>query len=128
MKDWEKALYKFLENYKKKPYFEGALLCGSYATGNQNKFSDIDVHILISDKQNWRERGVVSEGGFLIEYFMNPPKKILQEFQDDYLDGGNACANMFAYGKALLDKKGYVKKLQNEAIKILKKQPRKWKK
>ena len=128
MKDWEKALYKFLEKYKNKPYFEGAVLCGSYATGNQNKFSDIDVHILLSDSQNWRERGIVFESGFLIEYFMNPIKKIQQEFQDDYLNGGNASANMFGYGRILFDKYGYVKQLHNEAIKILKKTPRKWKK
>ena len=57
MKNWEKALYKFLEKYQDKPYFEGALLCGSYSTGNQNKFSDVDVHIVTSDSQNWRERG-----------------------------------------------------------------------
>ena len=83
MQDWEKALYKFLEKHKNKPYFEGALLCGSYATGNQNKFSDIDVHILLSNTQDWRERGIVSESGFLIEYFMNPIKKIQQEYHDD---------------------------------------------
>ena len=128
MQDWEKALYKFLEKYKDKSCFEGALLCGSYATGNQNKFSDIDVHILLSNTQDWRERGIVSENGFLIEYFMNPIKKIQQEFHDDYLEGGNASANMFAYGRTLVDKNGYVKQLHNEAVKILKKTPRKWKK
>ena len=45
MQKWEKALQKFLKKYEARPYFEGALLCGSYATGNQNQFSDIDVHI-----------------------------------------------------------------------------------
>jgi len=126
MKNWEKALHKFLEKYQSKAEFEGALLCGSYATGNQNKFSDIDVHILISDKQNWRERGVASVEGYLVEYFINPPKKIRQEFREDYLNGGNACANMFAYGIILSDKNGCVKKLQSEALEILKKHPRKW--
>ncbi|MBR6411854.1 MAG: nucleotidyltransferase domain-containing protein [Alphaproteobacteria bacterium] len=126
MRNWEKALNQFLNSYKNQPYVEGALLCGSYVTGNQNQFSDIDVHILLSDTQNWRERGVISQDGFLIEYFLNPIKKIQQEFHDDYLDGGNASANMFAYGRILFDKQGYVKQLQDEANKSLKKTPRKW--
>ena len=123
MQKWEKALQKFLKKYETKPYFEGALLCGSYATGNQNKFSDIDVHILTSDNQNWRERGMVREDGFLIEYFINPVKKIRQEYKDDYLGGGDASANMFGYGKILSDRNGLVKKLHQEALKFLKKEP-----
>ena len=125
MEKWEKVLHQFLKKYKTKPYFEGALLCGSYATNNQNQFSDIDVHILISDTQNWRERGVIRKDSFLIEYFINPIKKIRQEFREDYLDGGNASANMFGYGKILFDKNGYVKKLHQEALKFLKKTPKK---
>ena len=121
MQDWEKALHKFLEKYKNKPYFEGALLCGSYATGNQNKFSDIDVHILISDSQNWRERGNVKVDGFLMEYFVNPIKQIRKEFQLDILKGRVHCANMFAYGRILFDKNGYIKQLQKEAHKFFKK-------
>lgn len=123
MQKWEKTLQKFLKKYEVKPYFEGALLCGSYATGNQNQFSDIDVHILISDTQNWRERGMVHKDGFLIEYFINPIKKIHQEFREDYSNGGNASANMFGYGKILLDKNGFVKKLKTEALKFLEKTP-----
>ena len=123
MEKWKTVLNQFLKKYEAKPYFEGALLCGSYATGNQNEFSDIDVHILISDTQKWRERGVVREGGFLIEYFINPIQKIRQEFHDDYSDGGNSSANMFGYGKILSDKKGAVEKLQKEALKFLKKEP-----
>ena len=128
MKKWEKALNQFLDKYKSKTFVEGVLLCGSYATGNQNKYSDIDVHILLNDAQNWRERGYVSQDGFLIEYFMNPIKKIRQEFRDDYSNGGNATANMFAYGQILFDRKGAVKQLKSEAVKFLKKTPRKWKK
>ena len=121
MKDWEKALYKFLKKYQNKPYFEGAVLCGSYATGNQNKFSDIDVHILLSDSQNWRERGNVKVDGFLMEYFINPIKQIRKEFQQDVIRGRVHCANMFAYGQILFDKNGYVKQLQREANKFFNK-------
>lgn len=43
MQKWEKALDKFMKQYIDEPWFEGVVLCGSYATGNQNKFSDIDI-------------------------------------------------------------------------------------
>ena len=128
MQNWEKALYKFLRKYKNDPYFEGAVLCGSYACGNQNEFSDIDVHILINDEQNWRERGVVEVDGFLVEYFINPSKQIRKEFKEDYNNGGNASASMFGYGKILEDKNDNIKKLQKEALKFLNKAPRKWQK
>ena len=59
---------------------------------------------------------------------MNPIKKIQEDFLQEYLDGGNAPENMFAYGKILFDKNGCVKQLQDEAMKFLKKTPRKWKK
>ena len=127
MEKWEKALYEFLKRYQNRPYFEGAILCGSYAAGNQNKFSDIDVQIVISDKQNWRERGNVKVGGFLIEYFINPIRRIHQEFEKDVATGRQSCASMFGYGKIIADKKGNVKLLQDEAVQFLKKQMPKYK-
>ena len=127
MQSWEKALQLFLKKYEKKPFFEGALLCGSYASGNQNAFSDVDVNILISDTQNWRERGNVKVGGFLIEYFINPIKRIQKEFQIDVTKGRNTCADMFAYGKILSDKNGFVGALQKEAQRFLKKPMPKYK-
>lgn len=127
MKNWEKALYKFLEKYQDKPYFEGALLCGSYSTGNQNKFSDVDVHIVISDSQNWRERGNKIVDGILIEYFINPIKQIRNEFKGDLQRGRTSCSNMFSYGKILFDKKGCIRQLQKEACKFFKKPMPKYK-
>ncbi len=128
MENWEKALYKFLTKYRNKPYFEGAILCGSYATGNQNKFSDIDVHIIISNTQKWRERGNVEIDGFLMEYFINPVQQIQEEFKSDIPRGRIHCANMFAFGKILLDKHGYLKQLQHEAQVFFKKRLPKYKK
>ncbi len=128
MKNWEKALAKFLKKYETDPCFEGAVLFGSYARGTQNEFSDIDVHILISDTQNYRERGVVDTDGFLIEYFINPLKQIRKEFHSDYFQGANTDAIMFAGGKILSDKNGNVGNLQDEAVSFLNKPLRKKKK
>ena len=127
MKNWEKALATFIKQYRNKPFFEGALLCGSYCSGNQNEFSDIDVYILIADDQHWRERGNTSINGFLIEYFTNPIYKIREEFRQDLQSGRTTSAGMFAHGKILVDKNGLVQSLKNEALAVLKKPMPKYK-
>ena len=47
MEKWKLALNKFLERYENKDFYEGAIACGSYVSGNANEFSDIDVHIVL---------------------------------------------------------------------------------
>ena len=76
MSNWEIALEKFLDKYKNEDYFLGAILTGSYATGNYDENSDIDVFIVTKDTTGWRERGNVLIDGYLIEYFINPIKKV----------------------------------------------------
>lgn len=54
MKNWERALSKFLIEWEKKKEVIGVMICGSFVTGNPSQHSDIDVHILLSDNVNWR--------------------------------------------------------------------------
>ena len=53
MNNWEKALNKFIDQYKDEDYFLGAILTGSYATGNNDENSDIDVFIVTKDSTTW---------------------------------------------------------------------------
>lgn len=53
MNKWEVAIEKFLESYIKKEYFLGAILTGSYATGNNDENSDIDIYIITTDDTKW---------------------------------------------------------------------------
>ena len=46
MEKWELIIEKFLEQYKNEDYFLGAILTGSYATGNNDVNSDIDIFIV----------------------------------------------------------------------------------
>ena len=71
MEKWELALKKFLKNWENKKEVVGAIVCGSYITGNPSNHSDIDIHLLLSSKTKWRERGNVIIDGILIEYFAN---------------------------------------------------------
>lgn len=49
MNKWELAAEKFIEQYKDEDYFLGAILTGSYATGNYDENSDIDIYIVTTD-------------------------------------------------------------------------------
>ena len=121
MQKWEKALDKFLQRYVNEPWFEGALLCGSYASGNQNKFSDIDIAIVGKNDMGWQEKSNCYVDGFLMEYTINPVYKI-QEYMKSGLERHSFIdQNMHAYGVILYDKHGIMKKLHQQSIRDLKK-------
>ena len=82
MEKWKFAIEKFLDDYKTEDYFVGAILTGSYATGNQSINSDIDIYIITKDDITWRERGNKLVNGYLIEYFIG--LKILSEDLKDF--------------------------------------------
>ena len=103
MKKWEAALDKFLERYLHQPWFEGALLSGSYACGNQNKFSDIDVTIIGSNDLNWQEKSNCYVDGFLIEYIINPIWRFEKYMDESLKDHDYTSQNLILYGKILFD-------------------------
>lgn len=111
MKEWEKALYKFLEQYKDKDYFLGAILTGSYVTENNNENSDIDVFIVTKDTENWRQRGTELVDGYLIEYFINPLKKVLEYFEEEKASCEVATTMIFINSKIIYDTEKEVEKL-----------------
>lgn len=131
MQSWEQALEKFLADWKNKDYVLGAMATGSYVTGHATKYSDVDVHIILSDKINsghsvlgfqtkrlkWRERGNKIVDGFLIEYFANPVRRLREYQKEDYEENSRTGARMFCTGKIIFDKTGIVARLKAEAEK-----------
>lgn len=115
MKSWETALDQFLVNWRQRKEVIGIVVCGSYITGNPSKRSDIDVHIIIQDECDWRERGNQVVNGFLIEYFVNPPKQIRSYYVEDFKDRRTMSMVQFMTGKVIQDKVGAVKELIEEA-------------
>ena len=122
MKNWEIVLNKFLEQYINEEYFIGAILTGSYATGNNDVNSDIDVFIVTKDSTTWRERGNKLIDGYMIEYFINPVRQVLKEFEDGFKDNNIATTLIFAGSKILYDKDGIIEKLVNRAKEDLNKE------
>lgn len=113
---WKIALKEFLKDYEEDDDVIGAILCGSYASGNYNNNSDIDVHLILKDSVNYRERGNVESNSYLIEYFMNPVWKLKEEIKEEVKDGSFCTTTMFAYGKIIYDVEGKVKELQDLSL------------
>lgn len=116
---WKIALSEFLKSYEDDDDVVGALLCGSYASGNNNKESDIDVQLILKDDASYSERGNKIVNGYMIEYFMNPSWKIKEYFESNYEKDLQTAANMFGYGKIIYDNYGKVKELQEKALEYL---------
>lgn len=113
---WKLALKEFLKKYEEDDDVIGAVLCGSYATGNQNEYSDIDVHLILKNSVNYTERGNVDSNSYLIEYSMNPVWKYKEYMTENYNKNILTTANMLAYGKIIYDLDGSVKELQDLAL------------
>ena len=123
MEPWERALHAFLEEWENREDVIGAMVCGSYVTGNPTPHSDIDVHIILSDEVNWRTRGNVVVDNYLIEYFVNPPKQIKKYFEEDYKDLRPHSMVQFLTGRIIFDKFDEIKKLKEEAKGWMNKEP-----
>lgn len=121
MESWEAALNAFLDEWKDKDYVIGAMVCGSFITGRPTEHSDVDLHIILSDKVDWRERGNRIIDGFLIEYFANPARQFKSYFEEDHSDNNRSAATQFATGRILFDKDGTVGRLKEEACRWIEK-------
>jgi len=125
MEKWEIALKKFLKNWESKKEVVGAIVCGSFVTGNPSDHSDIDLHLILNKKTKWRERGNVIIDGILIEYFANPARRHYEYSKEDYQSRRKINAHMFSTGRVLFDKTGELKQLVNEAKKdMIRKYPK----
>ena len=115
--NWKNVLEKFINEYKDEDFVIGAVLCGSYATGNYTKKSDIDIHI-ITKEISYKQRGNVIIDGIMIEYFMNPLSEVYKYLENDFKNRRRlADANMYVNGIVLFDKTGEIEKLKEDCKK-----------
>jgi predicted nucleotidyltransferase len=114
-KAWEEALSEFMKRWKGRKEVVGAIVCGSYVTGNPSKHSDVDVQILLNENVKWRERGNEIIKGILIEYFANPLPQNFKYYEENYNSRDRNNIHMFLTGKVLFDKNGDVKMMVDKA-------------
>ncbi|MCR8656627.1 nucleotidyltransferase domain-containing protein [Paenibacillus endoradicis] len=116
MQPWEIAVEQFINTWIENKDVVGALVCGSYITGEPSNRSDIDIHLILSEDVEWRERGNCIIDGLLIEYFSNPPQQIRYYFQEDYNDQRTMAMVQFITGKVIFDHIGVIEQLKQEAL------------
>ena len=119
--EWQLALNSFIKKYKNNKNVEAIMLVGSYAVANNNKYSDIDVYIILNNKCNYQERGNKKIGNYIIEYFINPIYKIKDYLIKDGRGHGGPMANMIINGKVLYGNKLIIERLKKDAIKAINK-------
>ena len=111
------VIEEFLSEYRNQDYFLGAILTGSCVTGNNTASSDIDIYIVTKDDTSWRERGNKKIGDYLIEYFINPKRKIISYFEEERKSLSLSTTNFFVNSEILYDKDGSVQELIDMAKK-----------
>jgi len=110
--EWATAVDEFLAPWKRKREVLGAVVAGSRVVGTHTPNSDIDIHIVLSDRVSWRERGNRRVAGFLIEYFANPLRQLTAYRENDRKRFVRSEARMFSQGELWFDKTGAVARLQ----------------
>src|SRR4051812_21721623 len=66
---WGKLIENFLAEWQAREPLVGALVTGSRVIGTATPESDIDIHLILPDDVEWRERGNLRIDGLLVEYF-----------------------------------------------------------
>lgn len=116
---WKESLDIFLQKWKDHEAFEGAIVSGSFVTNDQVEKSDIDVHVLMSDKFHRKEKGICRQDGFLISYSVYPEHVFALALKQGREEHERITARFFAKGILLYDKNGLLARLKKEAEKDL---------
>lgn len=119
MLNWKTKLDIFMKDFEHTKDAVGILACGSYITGHPTAHSDLDVHIVLNNHVNYRERGNRIIDGLLIEYFANSPTQIRMYFKEDLLDRSLTSQVQFATGEIISDTTGDIATLKAEALAML---------
>lgn len=80
---YKKAIEKFINSIKEDNEIIGILVSGSYVIAELDKNSDVDIHLILDEKCDYRERGNTWIDGVEIEYFKNPPQQIRSYFEKE---------------------------------------------
>lgn len=115
-KNGKKVLNEFLKEYENDDEIIGAILGGSYATGNYTESPDIDISIITSN-DNYKKRGNVIIDGIMIEYFINPIFELKKYMEDDYNNRHRlSTSNLIGNEKIIFAKNNLIKALQKEVL------------
>ena len=112
-------LHRFIEPYKQDTNVIGIFLVWSYAYGNPNKNSDIDVYI-ITDKGDTRTKWTTYRENIEIEYFINPLSQVQSYLLLEHSWSNISTTHMLSHGTLLYDTSPEIQKLITQAQDIRK--------
>ncbi|MBQ3158223.1 MAG: nucleotidyltransferase domain-containing protein [Clostridia bacterium] len=116
MKLEQKNIYQIIEkfieikNYKSRKDVLGIFFYGSSSYGYNTEDSDIDLHIIVSSKNDIRGNLVLD--GVHVEYFERPYNKIISQMQYEKETNQTVILSMLGYGKIIYERKNKLTKLQ----------------
>lgn len=114
MNEFTNAINKFVNKmgYLANSNVEGILFYGSNQTGFGNNFSDIDLHIILSNDAQEEIRGSSFIDGYRIEYFEKTLNSMYKKTINEFKNQGNTVVSMIVHGTVILDRNGKIAKLQ----------------
>lgn len=121
MDDWRQTALRFLEQWISQDFVDAVILTGSMVTKYHDSHSDIDIHIVLTERTGWRERGNLIMDGHVIEYFANPARVIRKYMEEDYRQNKRTDARMFSMGESVFDRNNVISALKKEALQMMKK-------
>lgn len=114
---FEQALKLYIERIIPNPAVVGIIASGSFAHGQLDKHSDIDVYLILAPGTDFRERGNTWISGVEIEYFFNPPEQIRAYYRKE--GDKPHTAHIFTHGRVVLNRDPIVDELIQEAKEIM---------
>lgn len=114
---FEHALQIYLNRVSPNPEIVGIIASGSFAHGQIDKHSDIDIYLILAPGITYRERGNTWVEGVEMEYFYNPPAQIRAYFKQE--GDKPHTAHIFTHGRLVLHRDPIVDELIAEAKVIM---------
>lgn len=118
MEKYQRAVYNFIDKmgYLENEHVLGIIVYGSYVTGYNHKYSDIDMHIIRDNSDDKIYRGVLDVDNFKIEYFEKPISDVYLSVENDFETNENVYLAIIGRGHVLFDRTGEIEKLRKYII------------
>ena len=115
----QKICNDLVEQYKQDKNVLGILLFGSAARNKFDKYSDIDIYVLL-DKKGKFSRSNFVKNGLRVDIILNTIKEAADYLKKDRNNLRRITSHMLAYGKILFQRRKYLEKIQSIAKSNLK--------
>lgn len=119
MKNVDKVIDKFIDimGYLNNDHVLGVFFYGSYLTGYNDDYSDIDLHVIFDNSDSGHLiRGNCYINGIRIEYFEKPINDVYMSVNNDFSNQSNVMLSIVGTSKIIFDRTGELDKLQKFTI------------